>query len=249
MIRIGCTTSLTAPLSPPLDARDPLRTLSDASEQNGEGATARGANPPARIAGAIAAAAGARGRSRAVAIAIVAAAASLPGRALAATPLATPPVLPAMTLAAAAPLLAQEEPVLFMLAKPGEIDLKVEISVPESPLSTGTAGEAVVTLTPPSGIHLNKYPPIRVTMDEAKGIVFDPSTVKVGLEAMPDDPEQNPFKKVDPIHLKFTVGDHDGDSKIPVKGKLRFYYCVAASGFCAPGSKEITFTIPVTKGS
>ena len=127
-----------------------------------------------------------------------------------------------------------------------EIDLKIKIAVPERPVPAGAEGEAVVTLAPPSGIHLNQYPPIRLTLEPSPPLVFPKTEIKVGLDKMPENLEQNPFTTIDPIHVKFSVGKHDGDGRISVKGKLRFFYCVAKSGYCAPGAKDISFSVPVT---
>ncbi len=130
-------------------------------------------------------------------------------------------------------------------AKP-DIDLKVQVSTSRPTIRAGSDGEAILTLTPPPGIHVNRYPPIRLTVEPSPPITFRESTVKVGLDAMPDDPEKNPFETIDPIHLKFHVGEHASEGKIPIKGKLRFVYCVARSGYCANGAKDISFTVPVS---
>lgn len=138
--------------------------------------------------------------------------------------------------------------VAFVFAAPTtpDIDLKIQVSVPKKPVATGAEGEAVVTLTAPSGVHLNRYPPIRLTLEKSPPLVFPQTEIKVGLEKMPEDIETNPFEKVDPIRVRFHVGNHDGDANVPVKGKLRFYYCVKKSGYCAPGHKDIAFNIPIS---
>lgn len=127
-----------------------------------------------------------------------------------------------------------------------DIDLKIQVSVPTRPVASGSEGEAIVTLTPPAGIRLNQYPPIRLTLEASPPLVFPQQEIKLGLDKMPDDLESNPFERVDPIHVKFQVGKHDGDGQIPVKGKLRFFYCVAKSGYCAPGVKTVSFSVPIT---
>ena len=127
-----------------------------------------------------------------------------------------------------------------------EIDLKIQVSVPTRPVAAGSEGEAVVTLTPPDGIHLNQYPPIRLTIDPSPPLVFAKSEVKIGLDTMPEDIEKNPFETIDPIRVKFRVGESHGDHVVPVKGKLRYYYCVVKSGYCAPGVKTVSFKVPIT---
>jgi len=133
----------------------------------------------------------------------------------------------------------------FAVPKPPEVDMKIAIAVPETAVAAGSEGIAVVTMTPPAGIKINKYPPVRLTVEENPPISFKETTVKLGLDAMPDDPEQNRFESLEPIRLAFKVDRHSEDAKIPIKGKLRFTYCVARSGFCAPASRDIQFAVPV----
>ena len=129
-----------------------------------------------------------------------------------------------------------------------DVDLKIQVALAPEPVKAGSKSEAVVTLTPPSGIHVNQYPPIRLTLDSAPPVIFEPDSYKLGLDAMPDPPEKNPFKTIDPIKVRFRVAPHASDSKVAVKGKLKFFYCVAASGYCAPGTKDVAFTVQVAAG-
>ena len=142
-------------------------------------------------------------------------------------------------------VLAAVSPAWADSSKPGEIDLKIDVSVDKPPVAAGSQGEAVMTLTPPAGIHINRYPPVRLTLEPPSAVTFDATTFKVGLDAMPDDPEKNPFETVDPIRMKFKVGQAARAGQVPVKGKLKFFYCVAKSGYCAPGNKDVTFNVPV----
>lgn len=154
--------------------------------------------------------------------------------------------LPKSAVAPAVAAILIAGPVLAASAKPSEIDIKVLVSVPNGPIAAGGEGEAVVTLTAPSGVHINRYPPIRLTVEPNPPISFPQATLKVGLDAMPKNMDENSFDTVDPIHLKFHVERHRSDGSIPIKGKLRYTYCVKRSGFCAPGTKDISFTVPVS---
>jgi len=135
-----------------------------------------------------------------------------------------------------------------LVAAVPDVDLKIEVALAPGAVKAGSKSEAVVTLTPPSGIHVNQYPPIRLTLESAPPVIFEPDSYKLGLDAMPDNPEKNPFKTIDPIKVRFRVAPHASDAKIAVKGKLKFFYCVAASGYCAPGTKDVAFTVPIAAG-
>jgi hypothetical protein len=129
-----------------------------------------------------------------------------------------------------------------------DVDVKIQVALAPGPVKAGSKSEAVVTLTPPSGIHINQYPPIRLTLENAPPVIFEHDSYKVGLDAMPDPPEKNPFQTVDPIKVRFRVAPHAADAKVAVKGKVKFFYCVTASGYCAPGTKDVVFTVPVAAG-
>ena len=160
-----------------------------------------------------------------------------------------------LSMVAAAPSLFAAEsagalapvPLLAASSLP-DVNLKIDVTLPTGAIKAGSKSEAVVTLTPPSGIHINQYPPIRLTLENAPPVFFEPASYKVGLDTMPDNPEKNPFKRIDPIKVHFRVAPHAADTKVPIKGKLKFFYCVAASGYCAPGTKEVAFTVPVAAG-
>ena len=126
-----------------------------------------------------------------------------------------------------------------------EVDVKIDVALAPGAVKAGTKSEAVVTLTPPSGIHINQYPPIRLTFENAPPVTFEPDSYKLGLDKMPDDPEKNPFKSVDPIKVKFRVAPHTADANVPIKGKVKFFYCVAASGYCAPERASLTIPLQV----
>ena len=160
-----------------------------------------------------------------------------------------------MPWVAAAPLLLTATPMAALASAPlvaasslPDVNLKIDVTVPSTAVKAGSKSQVVVTLTPPSGIHINQYPPIRLTLENAPPVTFEPESYKLGLDAMPDNPEKNPFKTIDPIKVNFRVGPHAADTKVPVKGKLKFFYCVVASGYCAPGTKEVSFTVPVAAG-
>ena len=126
-----------------------------------------------------------------------------------------------------------------------DVDVKIDVAVPSSPVAPGASSEAVLKLTAPQGVHLNRYPGIKLTLDPNPELVFPDKTVKVGLDAMPDDPDQNAWDMIDPIHVRFQVGEKAQAGKIPVKAQIKFYYCVAKSGYCAPGKKDVAFNVPV----
>ncbi len=124
---------------------------------------------------------------------------------------------------------------------PIDLDIRVDPG-------TATAGQDVqvtLRLTPRSGFKINKYPQISMKVAEIDGVVLA-SSGSVGSKT-PPEPEalsNNYFKTVDPLvlTLKLEPGVKAGRYEIP--GKLKYFYCVKASGYCAPMQEDIS--IPVT---
>jgi hypothetical protein len=134
------------------------------------------------------------------------------------------------------------------LAAPPAEPPPVQVSISVAPEPTAPGGDASVTvvLKPAAGIKLNKYPKIKLQVPAAAGVVAEASGA-IGTSGPPpsDQLESNYYKGgVDPlvVHLavdpKATAGKHD------VPGKLSYFYCVAASGYCAPAKVDVS--IPLT---
>lgn len=120
------------------------------------------------------------------------------------------------------------------------------ISIAVAPESVAPGGEAAVTvrLLPASGIKINKYPRIKVIVPEKPGLVAA-SEVSLGNDAAPppDKLETNYFKNIDPLLLKLKLDAAAPKGKQDIDGKVSYFYCVAASGYCAPA--KVAVKIPV----
>jgi hypothetical protein len=123
------------------------------------------------------------------------------------------------------------------------VDLKVTVqSVAVSP---GSAVQVKVELTPKSGYKLNRYPKISLKVPAVDGTVAAAS-VTVGNDAPPplDKQDKNYFKVVDPLILDLELDESMSPGNHTILGKLKYFYCVAASGYCSMMRTEVL--IPVT---
>ena len=126
--------------------------------------------------------------------------------------------------------------------EPATINLKVE------PGSVEAGGAAHVTcrIVPKDGIKVNKYPKMSLKVQAVKGLV-EAAEAKVGSDDPPPmgKPEVNYYKSVDPIELdlRLEASAPSGTHKIPAQ--LKYYYCVAASGFCAPFKTQVELEVTV----
>jgi len=121
---------------------------------------------------------------------------------------------------------------------------KVEVA-PGSVLPGGEASVAL-SLSAADGVKINRYPRIRLTVPAIEGVVAA-AEGSVGNDKAPPPGkmDSNYFKKVDPVELTLSiapdapVGNHD------IPAKLTYFYCVAASGFCAPKTVPVEISVRI----
>ena len=129
--------------------------------------------------------------------------------------------------------------------KPPKEPARIQISVAPEQVQAGGQAEVTLQLTAKSGIRINRYPKISLTVPEQDGVAAE-AEVSIGNDGPPpaDDAEANYYDTVDPLRLQLELdpgvkpGDHEFDAK------LVYFYCVKKSGFCAP--KRLQVKIPVS---
>jgi hypothetical protein len=129
--------------------------------------------------------------------------------------------------------------------KPPAEPAKIAISVEPESVSPGGRAEATLTLAPIEGVVINRYPKITLKVAETEGLVHA-AEVAVGNDAPPppdDKSGSNYFDEVDPVRLTLSFDEAVKSGAHEIDGKLKYYYCVKKSGFCAP--KRMTVKIPV----
>jgi hypothetical protein len=124
--------------------------------------------------------------------------------------------------------------------------VKVSITVEPTAIAAGSDVQAIFKLTPNAGIKLNKYPKIKVQISASAGLVAD-AEASMGNAAPPaaDNLDANYYHgEVDPLAITLHVDPAATKGRHEVAAKLSYFYCVAASGYCAPA--KVPVTIPVT---
>ncbi len=124
----------------------------------------------------------------------------------------------------------------------------VAIRVAVAPESVASGGRADVTvqLVPASGIKLNKYPRIKVTVPAQDGLAA-PADASIGNDAAPppDQMESNYFKTVDPVKVSLKLDGKAKAGRHEFDGKVSYFYCVAASGYCTTAKSAIKIPVVV----
>lgn len=128
---------------------------------------------------------------------------------------------------------------------PGGDPVRIDVSVAPPSVAPGGEAEVTVRLAPNSGFKLNRYPKIKVAIPAVEGLV-GASEAAVGNDGPPppDQLETNYFKTVDPVHVAMRLAPAASPGRHEIDAKLSYFYCVAASGFCAPA--KVSIKIPVT---
>lgn len=122
---------------------------------------------------------------------------------------------------------------------------RLQFDVSPSPASPGGELAVRLTLIPAKGIKINKYPKIKLQIPAQDGIAA-PSEGSLGATAAPppDKLDDNYFKSIDPLEVKVTLDAGAKPGAREIEGKVTYFYCVAASGYCAPA--KVAVKIPVT---
>jgi hypothetical protein len=131
-------------------------------------------------------------------------------------------------------------------AAPLEAPIKVTVEVSPATIGAGSDASVTVKLDPKPGIKMNKYPKIKLQVPAVPGLV-DAAEQTLGNPAPPpaDQLEANYFHgAVDPLTVTLHLDGHAEKGLHEIQAKLSYFYCVAASGYCAPAKTELR--IPVT---
>ena len=103
-----------------------------------------------------------------------------------------------------------------------------------------------VKLDPKPGIKLNKYPKIKLQIPEVAGLV-GVAEQSLGNPGPPpaDQLDANYFHgSIEPLKITLHLDAQAAKGQHDILAKLSYFYCVAASGYCAPAKTELK--IPVT---
>jgi len=128
------------------------------------------------------------------------------------------------------------------------LETPVKVSVSVAPQAIGAGADTVVTikLDPKTGIKLNKYPKIKLMIPAVPGLV-EKAEQSIGNPSPPpaDQLDENYFHgSIDPLTVTLHLDAQAAKGQHDILGKLSYFYCVAASGYCAPAKAELK--IPVT---
>ena len=106
--------------------------------------------------------------------------------------------------------------------------------------------QVLLQLSPVDGVKINRYPRIRLKVPQMDGLVAAvEGSVGNDKAPPPGQMDTNYFKRVDPVKVTLTIDDEAPDGMHKIPAKLTYFYCVTASGFCAPKTVPVEITVRV----
>jgi hypothetical protein len=125
-----------------------------------------------------------------------------------------------------------------------KVTLSIETEVSPAEPAPGSSARVRLSLSVPEGIVLNRFPGITFTPAESQGLSFADEKIHVGLEKMPDDPEEQYFPLPVPVDIPLEV-ETGARGSVEMSGELKYFYCVKKSGFCAPAKQQVRVSLPL----
>jgi len=128
--------------------------------------------------------------------------------------------------------------------KPPPVPAKIAVEVAPAAVVAGETSRVTVQLEPIAGVQINRYPLITLKLAGRTGLVH-PVEAAVGNSSPPQPGklDANYFERVDPLELELVTDGAAPQGKHKLTGELTYFYCVKASGFCAP--KKTSIEIPL----
>ena len=128
--------------------------------------------------------------------------------------------------------------------KPPAVPAELKVTVDPSEVAPGDSVRVTVRLAPIDGVQVNRYPQITLKVPARDGVVSaTETTVGSSSPPAPGQLDANYFDTVDPLEFDLQVESSAPSGKHTLSGNLTYFYCVKASGFCAP--KKTTVEIPL----
>jgi hypothetical protein len=128
--------------------------------------------------------------------------------------------------------------------KPPAVPAHFELEVHPAVVSPGSQTQVLLQLSPVDGVKINRYPRVRLNVPETSGLVGAiEGSVGNDKAPPPGEMDANYFKKVDPVRITLAIDANAAVGMHEIPAKLTYFYCVKASGFCAP--KTVSVEIPL----
>ncbi len=131
-------------------------------------------------------------------------------------------------------------------ARPPAEPAKIRISVTPAEVARGGRAEVTLELTAAVGVKINRYPKVKLSIAPREGLVSGgEATLGNDAPPPPDQTEGNYFHGVEPIRVGLGVDPSAAPGRHELDATVTYFYCVTASGFCAPSRNSVKVPIQV----
>ena len=130
--------------------------------------------------------------------------------------------------------------------KPPAVPANFELEVVPVVVAPGSETTVLLQLSPVDGVKINRYPRVRLKVPGTYGLVAAvEGSIGNDKAPPPGQMESNYFKKAVPVEVTLSIDDHAPEGMHEIPAKLTYFYCVTASGFCAPKTVAVEITLRV----
>jgi hypothetical protein len=104
----------------------------------------------------------------------------------------------------------------------------------------------LLQLTAAEGVKINRYPRIRFKVPETAGLIAA-TEASIGNDKAPPPGkmDENYYKTVDPVAMTLEIDPNASSGTHEIEASLTYFYCVTASGYCAPKTVPVQFAFRV----
>ena len=118
-------------------------------------------------------------------------------------------------------------------------DVDVTVSIKPLEIKSGGTAQLIVNFKPKKGIRINLDPPIEIELEKSIA-----SKGKIEIPKMKKEAYLNPAK---PLKQNFTLKKNISPGTHTLKGKLNYFYCSDAEGWCSRFIQDFQLNIKVIK--
>ena len=129
---------------------------------------------------------------------------------------------------------------------PPAVPAHITISVSPDAVRPGGEARVTVRLEPIQGVKINRYPKIKLQVPAQDGLVRA-AEIAVGNSTPPppDKLASNYFEELQPLSFTLFLNEAAPAGRHEIDGKLTYFYCIPASGFCAPHRTSVKIPVAV----
>ena len=143
-------------------------------------------------------------------------------------------------------LLLASQGALLAEVRPPAVPAKIAISVDPVAATPGSPVQVKLDLQPITGVKINRYPQVKLEVPGKEGVVAAGKAAAGSATPPPvEKMSTNYFEQFDGLELELAVDESAPAGRHQVEGKLTYFYCMPANGFCAPHRVPVKIPIEI----